>query len=154
MIKMKVTLKDDEGHRWRSKVTGEGQSSQKRTNGHIYRLIHSQTSYLDVRSRSHVKVKLSQIWRCLRSLIVFCVHDDYTNIWSLSVDASMYGLGMTGIVFNLIFMMFILSLSLYCYRHVWVGDVVGSNPARTSREITPWTGLSVIKLARLQITVW
>ena len=84
MIKMKVTLKDDEGHRKRSKVTKNELMVICRT------LIHSQTSYLVPRYNTisdikwhkpnwpWLKVKVttqgqrSQTWRCLRSLNASC----------------------------------------------------------------------------------
>ena len=84
MIKMKVILKDDEGHRWRSKVTKNELLVISR------KLLHSQTSYLVPRYNAisdikwhkpfwlWLKVKVtsegqrSQTWRCLRSLNASC----------------------------------------------------------------------------------
>ena len=85
IIKMKVTLTDDEGHRRRSKVTKNELMVISR------KLLHSQTSYLVPRQYNTIsdikwhkpswpwlKVKVitqgqrSQTWRCLRSLNVSC----------------------------------------------------------------------------------
>ena len=84
MIKMKVTLTDDESHRQRSKVT------KNELMFISHRLLHSQTSYLVPRYNTisdiiwhkpvwpWLKVKVttegqrSQTWRCLRSLNASC----------------------------------------------------------------------------------
>ena len=85
MIKMKVTLSDDEGHRRRSKVTKNELMVISR------KLLHSQTLFLVPRYYTisdiyndisvfdlDLKVKVtttgqrSQTWRCLRSLNASC----------------------------------------------------------------------------------
>ena len=89
MITMKVTLTDDDGHRWRSKVTTKELMVISR------KLLHSQTSYLVPRNNTRrdiewhkpfwpsLKVKVttqgqrSQTWRCLRSLDASCYYDYY-----------------------------------------------------------------------------
>ena len=85
MIEMKVTLTDDEGHRRRSKVTKNESMVISR------KILYSQTSYpkprhntrfldLEVRSRSHVKVKGHRrggvcVLRML--LVVLCLRSRY-----------------------------------------------------------------------------